>query len=317
MTQELPATEQDNAPLTKADAVISGVRSEDKDNPKAQEYVVAPYTEGRFGANDKYYVLAKGGIDKGENVLDAAIREASEETGIDIHRLLGEHNIAQLRAGNPVTNCASGYPGVRIRKVSSEALDYVYNSRENKPNRAVLLHIEVEGIEHLYAHLKNPENKSRIGKIEQVHTPLRTLIRNDNYPRFEVIFEWLRSMRTPHAKCTLVWLPPVFGGDSGSLVFSLFLSLAVSAIYNIFFVASSWQATPGKRWCNLMVVMKDGSAPSLTQSAYRHAASGISMLLLGAGYLTMAFNREKASLHDLICDTRVVVGKPTSLTQSS
>lgn len=107
------------------------------------------------------------------------------------------------------------------------------------------------------------------------------------------------------------------GGDSGSLVFSLFLSLAVSAIYNIFFVASSWQATPGKRWCNLMVVMKDGSAPSLTQSAYRHAASGISMLLLGAGYLTMAFNREKASLHDLICDTRVVVGKPTSLTQSS
>jgi 8-oxo-dGTP pyrophosphatase MutT (NUDIX family) len=200
MTQELPATEQDNAPLTKAGAVISGVRSEDKDNPKAQEYVVAPYTEGRFGANDKYYVLAKGGIDKGENVLDAAIREASEETGIDIHRLLGEHNIAQLRAGNPVTNCASGYPGVRIRKVSSEALDYVYNSRENKPNRAVLLHIEVEGIEHLYAHLKNPENKSRIGKIEQVHTPLRTLIRNDNYPRFEVIFEWLRSMRTPHAK---------------------------------------------------------------------------------------------------------------------
>lgn len=196
----MPTNDQDNAPLAKAGAVISGVRSEDKDNPNAQQYVVAPYTEGRFGANDKYYVLAKGAIDSGETVLDAAMREASEETGIDIYKLLGEKNIAQLRAGKSVTNVASGYPGVHIRNVSPEALDFVYNGRENRTHRAALIHIDVEGIEHLYAHLKNPENRSRLGKIEQVHTPLRTLIRNDNYPRFEVIFEWLRTMRAPEAK---------------------------------------------------------------------------------------------------------------------
>jgi 8-oxo-dGTP pyrophosphatase MutT (NUDIX family) len=213
MQTAIPATDQDNAPLTKAGAVISGVRSEDKDNPSAQQYVVAPYTEGRFGANDKYYVLAKGGIDKGETVLDAAIREASEETGIHIGQtfnpdgtwdkkpyLLDAKQIERLRQGQVIADEPSGYAGVRIRRVGPEALDFAYNSRENKPHRVVLMHIDVEGIDHLHSHLKNPENRSRIGQIEQVHTPLRTLIRNDNYPRFEVIFEWLRSMRTPEAK---------------------------------------------------------------------------------------------------------------------
>lgn len=190
---------QDNLAPAKAGAIISGVLSADAKNPAAQEYVVAPYTEGRFGGNDKYYVLPKGSIDANETVLDAAIREAAEETGIDIARLLGPDNIARLRAGKPVTHVQSGYKGVRIREVVPKALDFSYDSRENKPHRAIMLHIEVEGIEHLYPHLKNPENRSSIGQIEQAPFPLRTLIRNERYPRLEVMFEWLRTMRTPKA----------------------------------------------------------------------------------------------------------------------
>ena len=84
------------------------------------------------------------------------------------------------------------------------------------------------------------------------------------------------------------------------------LFMAISAIYNIAFVASDWQATPGKRWCKIEVVMQDGSRLTWLQSALRHAATGISMLMGGLGYITMFFTREKLALHDIICKTRVI-----------
>lgn len=98
-------------------------------------------------------------------------------------------------------------------------------------------------------------------------------------------------------------------GEQSTLLFDIAVSLAVSALYNILFIASHWQATPGKRLLHLTVVMRDGSRPRLAAAIMRHLANGLSMLLLGLGYLTMAFTREKASLHDLMSHTRVVVGK--------
>jgi uncharacterized RDD family membrane protein YckC len=92
----------------------------------------------------------------------------------------------------------------------------------------------------------------------------------------------------------------------GSFVAEMFLSLLVSAFYNIWFVAGPWQATPGKHWLGMKVVGADGARLSLAQSALRHAANGLSMAILGLGYVTMAFNPEKAALHDMIAKTRVV-----------
>lgn len=105
------------------------------------------------------------------------------------------------------------------------------------------------------------------------------------------------------------------GGQGGGLAtlpsarevfMGLGLSLAVSAIYNIGFVASRWQTTPGKYLCGIKIVTCTGEHPGLLRATARHAASGLSMLPLGLGYLTMAFSSEKAALHDLICGTRVV-----------
>lgn len=84
------------------------------------------------------------------------------------------------------------------------------------------------------------------------------------------------------------------------------IPLLVSAIYNIWYVAGPWQATPGKRFCKIKVVNTDGSALSLTQSALRHAASGVSTLALGLPMLTICFTKEKLAPHDMICHTRVV-----------
>ena len=96
--------------------------------------------------------------------------------------------------------------------------------------------------------------------------------------------------------------------DEATQWFSHFTNaaIAVSAAYNIYFTASDWQATPGKRHCKLQVVNADGSRLTLQQSAIRHAASGISTLALGLGFLTALFTKEKTALHDMICQTRVI-----------
>ncbi len=84
------------------------------------------------------------------------------------------------------------------------------------------------------------------------------------------------------------------------------IALVVSAAYNILFTASSWQATPGKRHCNMRVVNADGSKLTLKQSAIRHASSGISTIIAWLGFLPVLFTKERTALHDMICQTRVI-----------
>lgn len=87
---------------------------------------------------------------------------------------------------------------------------------------------------------------------------------------------------------------------------TLFIAFCTSAIYNIFCVTGNWQATPGKRWCGIKVIMEDGSKPTLAQSTFRHAASGLSTMLGGLGYITIPFTRQKLAWHDAIAKTRVI-----------
>lgn len=165
------------------------------------KHVVAPYSEGRFATNWKYYGLGKGKVDPGEDMLDAAMRECSEETGIDVKKLLGEKAIAALRRGEAVENIESGYKGVRIKRVVPKALEYTYLGRGSSPHDFALFAIELEGIEHLHEHLKNPENRSRyLGDVQQVYHPIRTLLasRRDAYPDMQQCLDWLRTMHMPN-----------------------------------------------------------------------------------------------------------------------
>ncbi len=87
----------------------------------------------------------------------------------------------------------------------------------------------------------------------------------------------------------------------------LVIPLLVSALYNIYFVAGPWRATPGKRFCGIEVIHASGRGLSLLESALRHLASGLSMGPLGGlGCLSVAFTQERVALHDLLCHTRVV-----------
>ena len=93
-----------------------------------------------------------------------------------------------------------------------------------------------------------------------------------------------------------------------ALLFSpeaLAITFGLPAFYNTAFVASPWQATPGKRWYGLQVVTVNGGRVSLPGALLRHAACAVSWLPIGLGFLMPLLHKEKAALHDLIAGTRV------------
>ena len=67
-----------------------------------------------------------------------------------------------------------------------------------------------------------------------------------------------------------------------------------------------WSTTIGKRVVGIYVLRPDGSRVGVVRALARYLAGHLSAFLLFAGYLMVAFRRDKRGLHDLICDTAVV-----------
>ena len=85
----------------------------------------------------------------------------------------------------------------------------------------------------------------------------------------------------------------------------MLLQYAIPAVYDTWFVGK-YGATPGKMVCNLKIVVADGTPVSYSRSLGRHFAKWLSSIILGIGFLMAAFDDERRTLHDRICETRVV-----------
>ena len=72
------------------------------------------------------------------------------------------------------------------------------------------------------------------------------------------------------------------------------------------FFLGKFGATPGKMACKLKVVRPDGERISYARALGRHFAEMLSGIILYIGYIMAAFDEEKRTLHDRICDTRVI-----------
>ena len=97
-------------------------------------------------------------------------------------------------------------------------------------------------------------------------------------------------------------------GDTANpamFLFLIFAPFAITVAYATFFVGR-FQATPGKMAAGLIIVSPDGNRISYLRAFCRHLAEIISSIILLIGYIMAAFDKEKRTLHDRICSTRVI-----------
>ena len=83
------------------------------------------------------------------------------------------------------------------------------------------------------------------------------------------------------------------------------LALGAGICYDVYFVRK-FDATPGKMAMGMKVLRADGSKLTTGRIIGRYFAHIISGLPLAIGYIVAAFDDEKRTFHDRICDTRVI-----------
>lgn len=102
-------------------------------------------------------------------------------------------------------------------------------------------------------------------------------------------------------------VPPDWDGVWRMLMYSGTINTIIAVIYTVYFMARH-EATPGKRILGLRVVRADGGRVGTGRVIGRYFAESLSFVTFLAGYVMAAFDDEKRSLHDYMCDTRVVRG---------
>ena len=114
-----------------------------------------------------------------------------------------------------------------------------------------------------------------------------------------------------HVALALVFMATVdFEGMSDATLGVLMLMMqlmqyAWAVAYETWFIGR-FGATPGKMLLGLKVVRPDGGKVTYLRAFGRCFGKYLSGIVLGMGYLIAAFDAEKRTLHDHICDTRVI-----------
>ena len=80
---------------------------------------------------------------------------------------------------------------------------------------------------------------------------------------------------------------------------------AASIFYSVWFVGK-YGATPGKMALGLKIISSSGDSISYVKALARFFAEMVSAIICYVGYIMAAFDEQKKSLHDQICDTRVI-----------
>ena len=86
----------------------------------------------------------------------------------------------------------------------------------------------------------------------------------------------------------------------------LFVQMAIAASYEVIMIGK-YGATLGKMAAKVRVVTAEGGKVSYGRAFGRYFAKILSGALCGIGYLIAAFDEEKRTLHDRICNTRVIM----------
>ena len=98
-----------------------------------------------------------------------------------------------------------------------------------------------------------------------------------------------------------VWFP------LAQILLQLF-GAALAILYNTIAIGA-WGTTLGKKACGLKVVKPDGSKISYGRACGRAFGEILSQMVCYIGYIIAGFDDQKRSLHDHMCDTRVVYAR--------
>src|SRR5713226_10045376 len=86
------------------------------------------------------------------------------------------------------------------------------------------------------------------------------------------------------------------------------LSIVAGWLYFSLCESSSWQGTVGKKVLGLRVTDLDGQRISFANATGRHFGKILSGLILGIGFIMVAFTERKQGLHDIMASTLVAKG---------
>lgn len=98
--------------------------------------------------------------------------------------------------------------------------------------------------------------------------------------------------------------PPMIGARLGLNG----VSLLVTWLYYALCESSSWQGTVGKKVCGLRVTDLNGNRINFGKATGRHFGKILSGLILGIGFIMIAFTDQKQGLHDMMAGTLVLKG---------
>jgi uncharacterized RDD family membrane protein YckC len=102
--------------------------------------------------------------------------------------------------------------------------------------------------------------------------------------------------------------------DPGGSPSTSTISAVLGWLYYALMESSSKQATVGKMALGIVVTDMDGRRITFGRATGRYFAKILSALILGIGFLMVAFTERKQGLHDLLAKTLVVKGTaPTSV----
>ena len=94
-------------------------------------------------------------------------------------------------------------------------------------------------------------------------------------------------------------------GILAASMMALLLKGLVTWLYGALFESSPWQATPGKKVLGLRVTDLEGRRITFLRATGRALGKWLSGVILGIGFLMVAFTERKQGLHDLLAGTVV------------
>lgn len=100
----------------------------------------------------------------------------------------------------------------------------------------------------------------------------------------------------------------IFATTMGTVAY--FITLAMGVLYFVLMESSAKQATLGKMALGLVVTDMNGQRISWLRALGRYFAKILSGLIMAIGFIMIAFTDNKQGLHDMICSTLVVKGRP-------